>query len=259
MQYTKDTKFEVLYKGFLAGEKPNVYENFLDNSINLISSEVTPIKGSNGLYSSSLTLDAIDNPNIKYLIMSLYEIPRSKLLGSKTTLVKNTRIATATPLPLAAFKQLLGIKYEDWDKGDPKLKYMLGKHLAPGLLSVAKNEADLVRKYPPNGNPKKKDILAYRDILGASPLNYRTMKHIRINKIEEDGLISRNFYEIPAIVVRMLMQLWIFHGSVRDTSGMQILDPFNWDNIPEAVDQPIVDDEVEETLPEDRDPLSLPF
>jgi hypothetical protein len=182
---------------------------------------VTPIAGDNG-YSLKATMDAMPSTvtningvfmqatNLKHLIMFIHNTNRSKLIMSSMT--KEPRLGSLTPLFLYAQKTKYGIKYMEWDKSDVTLEFALGKTLAP-LAGAIPQE--------------------YKDYYNLSPQEIAEIRAVAC----PEGLIKYKCrWPVKSPFKYMILQSWICHASIRDPESM-ILDYLDWDNVPETLDQ----------------------
>jgi len=219
-------------------------ETFLQHALQILSCMPIQRNPNNGLISASLMADnmpesidtgngTITGTNLRNLVLVLYFTPRSGLIKK---MVSNPELASLTPLVLYAFKLYHNINYEEWDKTDPKLKFFLGKFLESILSDNAIDPQLSVQ-----------EIIELR----GHGLTYKTGKKAG----QQASLVSNkmNFNVlhgnlVPKVTMYMYLQTWLANVSCRNTNSM-ILDPFNWDNVPEAVDQGI---DVDEQLKKDR-------
>jgi hypothetical protein len=150
---------------------------------------------------------------IEEAIRFIYLCPRSWInLGKQT---ENPKHASYTPLFLYAHKLYNDINYEEWDKDDPALKLALGSFLEP-ILTYEPIEVDVVEL--------RKEMLTV-----GSGKDVGTVAGLTAYKS------NKNSYGIHSTVARMLAQTWVCNAALRDQSSM-ILDPINWDNVPEPLD-----------------------
>jgi len=197
--------------------------------------------------------DTIDTPsgfmdknNMYWLMKYLAEVPKSSF--STISQVKDPTYGKMTPLVMYAFKLHHNIGYEQWSKAEidkPFLYLFMGNALAPlvdldenefiEFMSVGdffsldlKNERSRHLRYATGKNAGQCAALTTYKI---SSKNKRAC--IRITHINEN---MESELVLPEIAIQMILQLWIAHSSVRNVNSM-ILDPFNWGNVPSALDE----------------------
>lgn len=159
----------------------------------------------------------IDVECIKQAIMFIYLVARSKLVKRKQT--ENPRWSTMVPLFLLAAREHRGVSYNDWDRDDPSLKYLMGKALAP-ILDLNVEEYNRLKDY---------DVATLREAAYtyASGPKVGTMHPIT-------GYKTTWKVDLPGTVKLMILQAWVCHVSIR--TDEMILDPHDWDLMPDAVD-----------------------
>jgi hypothetical protein len=222
------------YKAKLVKSPPSLF-NFphLEHYIALFGQSCP--EGAKPPYRASEILDnlqpaeGLDVGTIKGAIMFIYEAPRSMLQPKMT---QNARWGTLTPIFLLAAKEHCGYAYDDWDKSDPKLKYLLGYGLE-GVLDFP--DPPLSRDNPEMlVNPCCQfDAGGVREAR-INALSYKS--GAKAGQMEKLTSHKMNFwgYDGPKCVQYMFLQTWLAHYSIR-TDDM-ILDPYNWDNKPDSYD-----------------------
>lgn len=212
--------------------KPAFAASFLDHTLPIFAT--VKLQYTNGKVSATDTFNSLLEhemittpngemfaPNILQLIRLLYFTKRGDyILGSQ---IRSSRLASFTPLFLYAHKLYNDVPYSSWDKEDPRMFVFLGTVLeeiirkdfeVPNLSAdqiVAHREAALTFKTGQKAGTMEK------------PYNYKCA----INEI--------NGLQLPRTAIMMILQLWLANSAVRNTSSM-ILDPLDWDNVPEAHD-----------------------
>lgn len=186
-----------------------------------------------GIISMKATIDAlptkittpngfITKDNFKALIVLLYYINRSFFIRK---MIDEPTLGSFTPLFMYAHKLYHNVPYQEWDKKDPLIHFALGKFLEDVMKNAPKERIDI-----------KEHLVSYRQIA----LTYLSGK----KKGKMEGLLA---YKMPLNlklqsggtlykkVSYMLLQTWICNAAVRDSAAM-ILDPWNWDLVPTALD-----------------------
>ena len=207
---------------------------FKSRSVSIISqvmpflAHIIPAKNSRGLYSASSVFELLAK-NEEYCLNNVYFsgeqiLQYMRVFNHKNTSeyldaqAKSPQFSAATPIVLAAYRQQLGIKYEQWDKADPLLKRFFGPQmqwLFDPALSVPDLNDDEFREFRENVLLERKTGL---------------LKPATSYKFESSG--EPNFDKLPKMLRMMLLQTWIFHPSIRHPN--MITDPLNWDNLADA-------------------------
>ena len=235
LQYA--TNAENVYKNKLKW-KPQLPDYFLDHTLPILSS--VPLEYENGLINTNKTIkslekiDVINTPNgkmtgknIMYLIKFLYYQSRSELLPVPQN--KAPRLAALTPLMLYAHKLYNEIPYSKWSKSPGHgVTSVLGVRLMP-ILEIKELPTDY------NVNELRELALTYKSGKRAGQLAPITAYKCNLRRIGN--------MDLPNIAMIMILQLWIANASLRNTESM-ILDPVNWDNIPEPIDVTIPKEKV---------------
>jgi len=149
-------------------------------------------------------------------------ITRSLLVASQT---RSPEYATLTPLILAGFKRMQGVSYESW-RGLPKLEYVL----EPRLL-----EAVCVT-YPDLGSKRLLEIRT-QGLMTRSGKSAGQLKSAETTW-SLNGISDTELGHLPKLTQSMLAQIWLAHPVHRST--LMILDPNNWDRVPEPLIAPTI-------------------
>lgn len=169
--------------------------------------------------------------NLGYLLMYLYDVPRSKL--SHISAIKKPDYAGLTPLPMLAMKLHHNIMYDEWDHKDKNMKYFIGKFLEPILL--LKGGTFILTPQDIKRNRDQALTAKTGSAEGViAPLTNYKCNITEISTPAEDGTYEYTPFPKPAMF--MLLQLWIANAALRKP-GYMILDPFKWDNVPKAHDE----------------------
>jgi hypothetical protein len=130
-------------------------------------------------------------------------------------------------------KEQYDIPYSSW-KGT-KLYFAFPKQLWEAISFASDwSRSDLMKEY---GNLAKarKQCLTYASGKKAGQMDKVTSWKCNSLPIKnEEGEIA------PAMLHRLILQLWLANGAYRKP-GVMVLDPWDWDNVPEALDdvQPV--------------------
>jgi hypothetical protein len=160
----------------------------------------------------------MDKDNFRNLIKVLYENPRSVLLPGKAS--EHIQWSQLIPLWLAAYKEYKNIGYNEWIRDD-LIKFMVGPMY------------DEIQKIPDNFKFDKSKLDAFRDaalIFGSNktraPLTSPNRKGF---ELAEGFRVKTN-----STVAAMYLQIWLANRTLRHPN--MILDPFDWEKVPEPYD-----------------------
>jgi hypothetical protein len=156
----------------------------------------------------------------------LSRITRSLLVTSQT---KQPEYATLTPLLLAGFKRMQGIGYESW-RGLPHLEYVLEPRLYEALM--VDNLPDLTTL----GSERLLEIRA-QGLMTRSGKNAGQLKSAETTW-SLNGIQDTELGHLPKLTQTMLTQIWLAHPVHR--TNLMILDPNNWDHMPEPLIAPTI-------------------
>jgi hypothetical protein len=157
-----------------------------------------------------------DSENTAYWRIS--RITRSLLVASQT---KTPEYATLTPLILAGFKRMQGVKYEQW-RACKNLEYIL----EPRLL-----EAVVVDNLPNLGSERLLEI-RQQGLMTRSGKSAGQLKNAE-STWSLNGISDTELGHLPKLTQSIMTQIWLAHPSHR--SNLMILDPTNWDHMPEPL------------------------
>lgn len=185
---------------------------------------MTPVKV-NDKYSATETLRVIsDKPYARALFGIYKRVALTHLIKGGMTKEVNSLI----PIPLDIWKTKLKINYEDWDKTDKLLNVLLGARLA--TLQHIKSKPDWVDTL---------DIEALRGevVVKVGKRAENTSFNLVIGKSERTQDFSDFYAAKPSVTDAkvawyMILQTWVCHPSKRNPNH-QILDPWDWDKVPE--------------------------
>jgi hypothetical protein len=156
-------------------------------------------------------------------LQALWKLSRVKRSLLVPVMSKAPDYATLTPLILMGQKRMQGIPYQSW-RMLPNLEYVLEPRL---LEAVDLSVDDLVLCL----NLGSSRLLQLRD----QGLMQRTgAKAGQLKKAESTwsltGMAGTEIAHLPKLTQTMLTQIWLAHPSLR--TPYMILDPNNWDNLP---------------------------
>ena len=211
---------------------PDVDEEFLNHVLPILASIPLLRNESNKIDADKIltmlnTDNIIETPNgkmtgrnIRFLIGFLYQQPRGSLI--KGAQIKSSTLASLTPLVLYANKLYNDVKYSEWERSAPSMNIMLGYTLQPILevtspLALTQDEVLELRE----------QALTFKTGAKKGTMSSLITYKMNINKINE--------VEYSKIPLFMYLQIWLANAEVRNIDSM-ILDPFDWDNVPEALD-----------------------
>lgn len=158
-----------------------------------------------------------ENNSANTAYWKISRITRSLLVAAQT---KAPEYATLTPLILAGFKRMQGVDYESW-RGLPKLEYILEPRL---LEAVAVDCPDL-------GSERLLEIRT-QGLTQRSGIKAGQMKPAE-STWSLAGIADTELGHLPKLTQTILTQIWLAHPSHR--SSLMILDPRDWDRIPEPL------------------------
>ena len=182
------------------------------------------VRGEDGLYNGRLTVkENCSGDDFNKGLWFIAQRPRSGLIsGQGVKLYVQGEVNNLVPLILSGFKTFQQIPYSKWSRVG--LSQIVDNDLCEAMLST-----------PPHLDSK--EILALRDhglrvLTGTkqgslrAPQTTAMLYNLKAYPITE---IS----QLPKLAVVMLAQIWCAHPSNRTES--MVLDPNNWDNMPEPV------------------------
>jgi hypothetical protein len=208
---------------------PNPFNNLpFDPPASVVDelSRINLVRNSDGKVNTTKTVTNITDSEQRAAIALAYKVPRSTLLIKPAA--KKPEFASLTPLLMYAHKRDHGVKYEEWDKTDENIVWATGAFLV-----------SLISKHTKFDIKELMDSLTLEKIKNAREQHLGESKKVtdyggssiefELNNGETVKLLGTN----P--ITKMILQGWIAHSSIRVPHAM-ILDPFNWDNIPEPLD-----------------------
>jgi hypothetical protein len=178
------------------------------------------VKNERGYSAKTLYLEHIkNNPPLKALWLLLRHPKRSVLLEKQTDL-KFRNYSSLVPIIMSAFKRFNNIQYSEWDPTE--IFGITDSNLSSAMLF--KDIPDFSRQ---ELLEKRGEALLIKSGTKAGEArNPVTTYSLYLN--EESGLTK-----VPALARIMLFQCWCAHPLNR--TQYMVLDPLNWDNIPEPL------------------------
>ena len=159
-----------------------------------------------------------DNPWELGLWRCVTKMSRGSLVKSQSKL-ESAPYSRLVPLIMAGIKQYQDIPYSAWPKQDIHL-------VVDDLMAEA-----MCAEYEPFNK---------EELLEARTLGLTNKSGLKCGELKSatstwklTGLQQLRVGELPALAQTMLCQIWVAHPSLR-TSSM-VLDPQNWDTMPEAI------------------------
>jgi hypothetical protein len=188
-----------------------------------------------------------ENDSVNTAYWRISRITRSLLVASQT---RTPEYATLTPLILAGFKRMQGVGYESW-RGLDNLEYVLEPRLY---------EAVVVDNLPSLGSERLLEI-RQQGLMTRSGKSAGQLKNAE-STWSLTGIQDTELGHLPKLTQSMLTQIWLAHPSHR--SNMMILDPNNWDQMPEPLIAPTVftttkNSALEEEKPKETTKSLLPW
>lgn len=168
------------------------------------------------------------------------------LMSNKRPITKqylHTQYCSLTPIILSAFKTMNGIQYKEWSN----LEYVVN----PSLLEAM---GATVPEY------SKEELIEFRNLglttqsgkdAGIQKSAISTYGIYGLSKQLEDGRCGLG--SLPQLTRIMLLQTWCAHPSVR--SKYSILDPNDWDNMPD----PLIEEDVLEPVSKSKLKIEMPW
>jgi hypothetical protein len=230
--YTKFSAFEAAKKensGKTPANMSNPYTNLGRDFLSSLTTDLSFIKlirNDDGLVSAKETFAGILDEQYAKAAYIAFDMPRSSLM--KGNAAQNAKYATLTPLLLFAHKHYHKVQYEEWDKKDTNIIHALGRQFAP-LFKQENLEQDWEAIYKVLTLEKVSEL---RELY----VGNRKATGWMGSKTEFEYGGEGHFTLLSgSIIAKMLLQCWIAHPSIR-VPGAMILNPHNWDAIPEAFD-----------------------
>lgn len=146
--------------------------------------------------------------------------PRGEILAKshKQSDSNGWRYAASIPLILSAFKQYRNIGYEEWDwqelfSDDPKVQNSVRAWVDADFIEIVKY------RYSSRVEFSVEDLLEFRD--------YTNAKKRALTAITTVYSTDPDFKALPRLVKLMLLQLWIYHPTIRHPLAVTNLDNFD--------------------------------
>jgi hypothetical protein len=197
---------------------------YISKNVVLVNCANLPFQGEPGeMISSTNTYEKMKNDFLALRILKLwYDVPRSKLIAVALTHKDARQYSSVVPLFMSAFKLYDDVGYEKWDKSDKMLKYFLGKSLE-GLT-------DLPEGWTGPDDTMQERVLLQTYSTGTKSGETEPPTSYKLNRATwyAEGVAHND------IIARMVLQTWLFNTIYRN--DLMILDPWDWDSMPEAID-----------------------
>lgn len=122
----------------------------------------------------------------------------------------------AVPSVLSVLKRYNNLPYNNWDKSDPQLKYLVGKDLGEVL--------EFINTYPDFGSlfTQEEMEIVYVEAKGTPRTPYLP------RKANSSLTCAATFNDMPVLLKLMLCQHWIFAPD--EVSDYAIVHPLDWDS-----------------------------
>jgi hypothetical protein len=178
----------------------------------------TLVKDINGSIDVKQTLKCNCESSLEAQAMwRLSRIPRTCLLTKQIAIAE---YAVLTPLILAGFKRMQGVNYEQW-RGVENLDYVVESRLLEAVNVT----------YPDLGSERLLEIRK-QGLTQRSGIKAGQMKPAE-STWSLAGIADTELGHLPKLTQTILTQIWLAHPSHR--SNLMILDPHNWDRLPEPL------------------------
>lgn len=161
------------------------------------------------------------------LLRVLNRNPRGDILGTGTrqSSEEGSRYSAPVPLVLSAFKQFRNIGYEEWDWNGIESLSDLDWFMDKDCQYIVEHRGADMSVWDPDSLLQFREQANYNQ----KPLHQVTTA----NKIQDS-----KFMKLPRIIKLLLLQLWVFHSSIRHPLAIT-----NLENFDEPA-KPLVDSEI---------------
>ncbi len=182
--------------------------------------EIELLYNDEGKVSTTDTLKNIEDPELRAAVYLSHDCARGKLLRVKVATML-PKYAACTPLLMLAHKEKDNVPYEAWDKDDELIRFALGKSLAVAVEDRTPVHLTLA------------EVQEHRELIlqGKPATNWKTTS-FEVSNDQQEIIFCKS----SDLLGKMLLQTWLFNAEYR-VPGVMILDPYNWDNVPEAYDE----------------------
>ena len=153
-------------------------------------------------------------------LWKLSRVPRQFLVTRQIALPE---YAVLTPLILAGFKRMQGVDYERW-----KNSHNLGYIIEPRLFEAVALPTNTV---PTLGSERLLEI-RQQGLMTRSGKSAGQLKNAE-STWSLNGISDTELGHLPKLTQSIMTQIWLAHPSHR--SNLMILDPTNWDHMPEPL------------------------
>ena len=239
-QHTEELK--ALAKDHAFASKPYLYPQLLAHI-----STWKPLKGPNGLYNLDLTVRSGIKTTLDRAVWVLSLVPARFV--ERQSSGDGLYYCRLVPLIMAAFKKYHNIKYSEWDR-ESVTAICVDKPLLEAMLEE-------VPLYPAEQIMEWRE-LALTEVSGKRkhPLTTFRINGTNLPKVYNGEKGPRDLSQLGRL---MLLQIWCANPQTRNE--YMILDPLDWDHIPDplVVDQIFVAEEKPQPKKKSRAPQVLPI
>jgi len=239
---------------------PPLDELFIPHILPILAS-IPLVKNSSGKISPKLTYtgipDIVHTPNGDIpgpqvqALLGFVALARRSVLLPKTTQTKYPQYGLYTPLAMYAHKLYNNISYGSWDKTPTDyLHVFLGTTLFTTYKSAVTNGKPLIN--PLSISKLRKEALTFKSGIKIGTQDKATAHRCNLLTldVQDSDKITKKKYSKYAVM--SFLQIWITNVEYRDTEAM-ILDFYDWDNIPQALDSTISKPVTKEVIEEKSD------
>lgn len=167
------------------------------------------------------------NKGLYWILMSKHRAVRKQY--------QQTEFCSMVPLILAAFKKFAGIKYSEWNRDE--VHYVISPALLEAATTVPPQYTlEEILQFRVQGLTTSDRATRNPGVLKSATTTYNLHG---LPRELEDGRVGPG--SLPAMLKMMICQTWCAHPQNR--SPYMILDPLDWDHMPE----PLLTDEVVDT------------
>jgi len=195
---------------------------------------------------ATLKLNIGEDPKLQGL-WKLSRVTRSLLLPSQT---KYPQYAQFTPLILMGFKLYKDIPYQSW-QGLEHLEYIL----EPKLLEAVNLSTKQIAVIYSLGSDRLLEIRT-QGLMNKSGKNQGQLKPPE-STWALTGIQDTELSGLPKLTQSMLTQIWIAHPMKR--TQYMILDPINWDRMPEPLISGEIFSEPQQVPEPKKDTFTMPW
>lgn len=249
---TNNTNLDEFVLNFKIGEN---HSWFIPQALAYIAKELPPVKEGN-LYSPKATLAAAEGNKFIQGLWRVLMLPRSVLI-TDTQLYKAAAYGPLVPLLLNAYKTYHNIKYSSWSREN--LGYLVDKPLLEAItydpkLQLTNEDWINIRNHGLLFRSGRYVGKLRNPATTAMLYSLNTYNIESFNTVFKEGEVYDSLPDLgsmPKLYIVMKAQIWCAHPDNR--SPHMILDPDNWDNVPD----PLISTEVLKKVNSDTPPWLL--